>query len=126
MPCIVNDLPVEIQIHKRFLKFFSLCLNSENNVLQICSRLVINGSNSVMCKNLNHILSKYNFLQSTYDINVYTSLQSELISIGQQFNEDQLLIVSHIPDILNMREYNNHQFSIHDIKFMLEYFCIVI
>ena len=35
LPCIVNDLPVKIQIHKRFLKLFSPCLNSENNVLQI-------------------------------------------------------------------------------------------
>ena len=48
----------------------------------------------------------------------------ELISIGQQFNEDQLLVVTHIQDILNMREYN--QFSIDDIQFMFEYFCIVI
>ena len=87
---------------------------------------MINGSNSVTCKNLNHIWSKYNFLQSKYDINVYTSLQSQLRSIGQQFNEDQLLMVSHIQDILNMKESNNHQFSIDDIKFMLEYFCIVI
>ena len=98
LPCIVNDLPVEIK-------------NSEHNLLQICSRLVLNGCNSVMCKNLNHIWSKYNVLQY---IKVYTSLQSELSSIGQQLNEDQLFIVSHIKDFLNMREYNNPQFSIND------------
>ena len=56
LPCIVNDLPVEIQIHIRSLKLFSSFLNSENNMLQICSRLVINGSNSVMCENLNQML----------------------------------------------------------------------
>ena len=54
-------------------------------------------------------------MQSKYDINVYTSLQSQLRSIGQQFNKNQLLVVSHIQDLLNMREYNNHQFSKDDI-----------
>ena len=77
--------------------------------------VVINGSNSIKCKNLNHI---YFCAHSSL---VYSSLKSELISIGQQFNEGQLLVVSHIKDILNniMREYNNPPFSMDDIKFML-------
>ena len=52
---IVNDLPIEIQLHKRFIKFFYSILHSENPCTRICAHLELNNSNSLTGKSLNFI-----------------------------------------------------------------------
>ena len=61
---ICNDIPIDGQIHIRFLKFMKGCLLSSNPCIQLCARLAIDGSNSDACKSVNFICSKY-------DINKY-------------------------------------------------------
>ena len=58
---IVNDRPIEMQLHKRFIKFFYSILYSENPCTRICANLALNKSNSITGKKLNFICNLYRF-----------------------------------------------------------------
>ncbi len=58
---ICDDLPVDVQLHKRFIKFYQSCLKSGNICIQMCSKLVMNGSGSDVCDSLTFLAHKYNF-----------------------------------------------------------------
>ena len=45
LPLTVNDLPCEVQLHKRFVSFFNSVCRSTSQLTRICSRLCIVGSN---------------------------------------------------------------------------------
>ena len=57
---VVNDIPVECQVHKRFLKFIVSVLKSENQIVKLCRQLALSGRRSAICNNINYIWSKYN------------------------------------------------------------------
>ena len=42
LPAIVNDIPPDVKLHKRFLKFFHACLKSETPA-KTCARLITHG-----------------------------------------------------------------------------------
>lgn len=54
---VVNDIPVNTQLHKRVLKFAFLC--TKNNVSNLMLKISLSGSGSVMCNNLNYICHEY-------------------------------------------------------------------
>ena len=56
---IVNDIPVECQLHRRVIKFVNSLFDSENSVIKCCTKLVLNGSRSIVSRNINYVLSKY-------------------------------------------------------------------
>ena len=51
---LVNDIPIDAKVHKRFLNFDSV-LKSSNPVVKLCGKLVLSGSRSTVCKSLNYI-----------------------------------------------------------------------
>ena len=61
---IVCDMPLEKQLHSRFLKFVSSC--PKNYLSCLLFKLASNGSNSTMCKNINHICNLYDIAK--YDV----------------------------------------------------------
>ena len=61
LPYICHDIPVKIQLHKRFIKFFNKVRNSNNNSVSTCDPLTLNGSQSSACHFLNFIPKKYAF-----------------------------------------------------------------
>ena len=54
---IINDLPLDGQIHLRIIKFFN-CMY-KNNVMSLCDRLASNGSGSPVSNSLNFICYLY-------------------------------------------------------------------
>jgi hypothetical protein len=63
---ICNDLPVEQQIHKRFLKFLFSILESKNKIIYLCGQLALCGSQSKLGNSINHLCDIYNIAK--YDI----------------------------------------------------------
>ncbi len=55
---IVDDLAICVQLHKRLLKFVKSCIKS-NELCSLAVKLAVNGSNSVMCRNINFICETY-------------------------------------------------------------------
>ena len=54
-----HDIPVDAQLHKRFLKFFHTAVNSSNVYTSLCARLALDGSNSSVSNSLTFITNKY-------------------------------------------------------------------
>ena len=59
LPEIVNDILVECQLHRRVIKFVNSLVHSENSVIKCCTKLALNGSRSIVSRNINYVLSKY-------------------------------------------------------------------
>jgi hypothetical protein len=57
---ICEDEPIDVQLHRRFFKFFRCAMKSCNYNVSICARLVVEGSRSATCNSLNFICRKYN------------------------------------------------------------------
>jgi len=60
LPLIVGDDPVDVQLHRRFVNFFSQLLNSTNSCVQILSQLALK-SGSDVSKSIRFISRKYGF-----------------------------------------------------------------
>ena len=65
---IVQDSSVRVKLHKRYLKFFNSACKSNNTVVSMMSRIVINGSGSAACGSVNFLCSIYHL--SKYDISL--------------------------------------------------------
>ena len=71
---IEQDSSVRVKFHKRHLKFFNSVCKSNNCLVSMMSRIVINDSGSAVCRSVNFLRSKYDIFN--YDISL--SLLSKL------------------------------------------------
>ena len=73
---ILMDYPFIFQLHKRMVKFWLLC--SSRRISLMALKIAINGSDSVMCQNINLICYEYSLCK--YDLlnqNVYIVLPQQ-------------------------------------------------
>ena len=107
---IFNDIPLEVQFHKRFVKFVNSIISSDNPLIKVCAKLVLNGSSSNVCNNLNHIWYKYNILLNKENLvdpsnrNQLNSVISEILNNHLECldNQDEKN-VNGIKDVLYLR-----------------------
>ena len=60
LPLISAQVPIELQLKCRFLKFYRSLIESDNDLIRYMSRLMTFSSNSIMSNNLNRILFNLN------------------------------------------------------------------
>ena len=102
LPLIVNDAPVEAQLHKRFIKFFHKALRSGNDCTRTCAQLALNTSHS-------SVSNSVHFLCQLYQIPVSSLLKSPLnVAINcifsNQPDDTDLVKAGAILDFLSMRQ----------------------
>ncbi len=56
---ICDDLPVEVQICNRFLKFYRSLIKSDNSTIKVLLRHAIDGSGSSVANNINLLWHRY-------------------------------------------------------------------
>ena len=56
---ICGDIPIDAQLHKRFIKFMYNIMNSKNKCVNICGKLAIYGSRSQTSCSINYVCDKY-------------------------------------------------------------------
>ena len=59
LPYLCQDDNIDVQLHRRFLKFIHKALNSTNVLVSNACKLVLNGSGSDVCHSLNYVCSQY-------------------------------------------------------------------
>ena len=101
---IVNDCPVEIQLHKRFLKFFRSIITSDNELVNLCGKLVLKGSGSAICDNVNYIWYKYGIMYSKYEVASFSNEVSTICGYEQLYDVGVAIRVSNIMDFIHMRD----------------------
>jgi hypothetical protein len=63
---ICDDMPIDVQLHRRFFKFVKSALCSKNEYVKLSATLAIRGSQSSVCNSLNFICRKYDICK--YDV----------------------------------------------------------
>ena len=91
---IAQDSSVRVKLHKRYFKFFNNASKSNNTLVSMMSRLVINGSGSAACRSVN-------FICSTYDLNKYDISLSLLSKLKDNDEECVIQRASTIVDFLH-------------------------
>ena len=76
---IVDDMPVDNQVYKRFLKFLKNICNSNNSVIQLLGKLVIYGSSSTVSNNLSLICNVFSVNRNVcqFNMNVFSLTDSD-------------------------------------------------
>ena len=133
LPEIVNDIPVECQLHRRVIKFVNSLFDSENSVIKCCTKLALNGSRSVVSRNINYVLSKYQLRKDEIEpvpIGVFMSKVRDIVI--QKLNTDDQINIENIKCLIDMRDSLRNDFcarserffTIGDLNVLLEYFCV--
>jgi hypothetical protein len=100
---LCNTLPVEMQLHQRFIKFVHNMRISTNECVSTCVRMSIHGSGSDACNSINFICHKYSM--SKYNILKHSSYRLSKHIRDSCKPPDELLYVSGvIHDLLDMRD----------------------
>ena len=86
---IAQDSSVRVKLHKRYLKFFNNASKSNNTLVSMMSRLVINGSGSAACRFVNFICSTYDL--NKYDISLSLLSKLKIMMKSVRFNVPALL-----------------------------------
>lgn len=104
---ICDDLNIEIQLHKRFLKFFHNLYHSENTILNYLAKLVVAGSRSATCNSFNYILSAYGISRQHFPS---YNLQDLVLIPGKHRKEtpDLVAVGKRIREVCEMRDGSLH------------------
>ena len=123
LPLICEDLPIDVQIYKRFIKFFDNVINSDNECVTLCGKLALNGSNSSVCNNLS--LISHVFKCNRYEIGSRKLSQNKYISnfMGEYYSLRELQVVGSIRDLLYIRDIKCTQFNENELNHLLWFMC---
>ena len=102
---ICNDIPVDGQLHLRFLNFFVNNLKSDNTCVKLCALLCLRGSRSEASNSLNFITTLYSM--DKYNI-VDLSFTNTIIDVNSPISAD-MMSAGAINDVLCMRNQKKHQ-----------------
>ena len=90
-----------MQLYSRFLKFMFSC--TKNNLLCLLLKVAINGSNSIICRNINHICTRYNI--DKYDVlNTENSVHSFRLYSEPTDDSNDSIIVNSIRNSISYRD----------------------
>jgi hypothetical protein len=103
LPEIMSSLPIEVQMHKRFVQFAWKAIHSENVCVSTCASLALDGSLSSVCNSINFISYKYNI--SKYDL-VHSNRSDIIGKIRQSVKVSHQVQVKSgaIRDFVSMRD----------------------
>ena len=120
---IAADLPIEVQLHKRFLRFMYGVLNSTNDSVRLSGKLALNGSGSTACNSINYISERYSFCK--YDV---TNLRlGHFIGIINRYEATRpvdSVTAGAISDLVYLRDTRSAPGFTHlEVQTLLDYLC---
>ena len=120
LPIICNVVPVEIQLHRRFVKFMCSLSNSKNMYIQTCLSLVLGGSASKVCNSLNRMVYLYSL--DKHQLSNMSKDACKTLVCSSSCDAD-LVTAGNIADLCYIRDTKSTAFSRDEISEMLEVLC---
>ena len=105
LPLLCDDIPIELQLFRRFNKFLWNVSKSYNPCVSMCYKLVINGSNSVFCKNVNTISQHLNIAKSKIGTSTAHFFKISESYINKTYGVDDFVRCGNIKDLLYICDY---------------------
>ena len=120
---ICNDVPVKVQLYKRFNKFMYTLLNNGNPCVELAGKLVSSGSNSNVSKNINIISRdlKCNYSDVLASPCAFTKYVQSYVTSCKSVEDN--IVCGNICDLMFIRDRNLTRFCSNEINEMLEYLC---
>ena len=127
LPLISNQIPIEIQLKCRFIKFYKSLLASDNNLVRYLAECKSFSKNSTMCRNVNQIL---------YDLNI-DNLNLQMYSVNHMkelyckkwlssLNKNHITQANCIKDLCKMKEgVLPSNLNVHECDFLIRFLCII-
>ena len=122
LPIICNDYPIEVQLHKRVLKFVRNLENSENKCVKLCFDLMSNGSGSSVSRSLHYIVSLYNITKYHSGFDYLNILKQMYNSISYDVSDQ--INAGNVQDLCYIRDSKCTFFTLNEINSLLEHFCM--
>ena len=117
---ICNDIPVDGQLHLRFLNFFVNNLKSDNTCVKLCALLCLRGSRSAASNSLN-------FITNLYSMDKYNTVDlfftNTIIDVNSPISAD-MMSARAINDVLCIRDQKNTNFTSDELNQLLSFFCL--
>ena len=110
---ICHDASIDLQLHKRFLRFFISSVNSSNSCVIFATKIALNGSQSKICDSLNYICYKYHLDKFNLNIN-------NICHLKNSYSEAEEVKAGLLRDLIHYRE--NNPFD-GDVKIMINELC---
>ena len=122
LPLICNDIPINIQLYRRFNNFLFKAYNSNNVLVKMCCNLAINGSGSSISNNIN-VISEYllcNRKTVWGNPSAFKSIVDDYVD--NIYTLDDLLNIGNIKDLLFIRDARCTMFKYQELNDLLEFF----
>ena len=125
LPLLSKQIPIEIQLKCRFIRFYKSLLASENNLVRYLAECKSFSNNSTMCRNVNQIL---------YDLNI-DNLNLQMYSVNyikelyckkwlSSVNENYIIQANCINDLCVMKErVIPSNLNAHECDFLIRFLC---
>lgn len=97
---ICNDMPVNLQLHVRFVEFMKSCLSSNNKIVQMCGKLALCDSKSTANSSWKHVCDLWNMEQDINDITIHEMRKANVVNESM----DQLIMSGLLRDLLLYNE----------------------
>ena len=94
-------MPIESQLAKRFCKFLQQVFSNDNAISALCGKLLMAGSASAACNNVNHISNLCNISRHELPFSDFSRITSGNKAFRQ--NQDEV-ICSVIKDCIMMQD----------------------
>ena len=118
LPLICGDLSPDLQIQARFVKFLKSATTSVNSTVQLCGKIVMNGSRSNVSKNISLICN--NAHVSREDI-LSLKMTNVPVTAGEQLTANAGMI----QDLIYARDAKDFSFfSYAEIRMLIEIICV--
>ena len=122
---ICNDFTAEVQLHKRFMRFIHSIMNSNNECVKLCSKIVMGGSRSQISDSINHICHLYNIRKDQLmTLNLHEIMGKIHKCHVSTMSKDDIIKASIINDMLYLRD-NLHctELTSDEIEYIIDDLC---
>ena len=125
IPLVASQVPIELQLKFRFLKFYKSLLKSENKLISYLSKFKTFSSSSTMSNNLNQIL--YDLNVDLYELEMLSLNKVKKLYHDNWLNNVNGLYLVHskfIYDLCMMKErffFNDR--CLYECDFFIKFFC---
>ena len=127
IPLVTSQLPIEIQLKCRFLKFYKSLLKSDNTLISYLSKFKTFSCHSTISNKLNQILSDLNLdvfeLQMLSQNKIKKMYHDKWLS---SVNDLYIIHSKYIYELCMMKDkffFSNR--CIHECEFFIKFFCII-
>ena len=116
LPIIANVIPPDLMMEKRAIKFINNLLSSDNITVKTITGIALNDHHSVLCKNYNYLLFKYDLsIANVFSMwESYCKGQPQLVRKCEQINE-----------LIDVRDsFVDYFLSQSEAKDIIDYLCV--